>query len=428
MNLFKDKTQALYQRAFRTISVPDDLSTITDIDADNEVDPTSVGLEPGAVDSIWEHTERFYRAGVHPMVSLCVRRQGDIVLNRSLGYARNNVLATVHTPVCLFSASKAISAVLIHLLAEQGHINLLDPVSYYIPAFAAKGKGSISILQLLSHRGGIPNLPKGVGMEVLLDHQAALQVLCDSEPEDHLGRVQSYHAVTSGVIMDELVRTTTGMTLQQYLDKYIRKPMGMRYFRFGLTKRDRANAALDKVTGPKVGVIDNVLQGIIGVDPNDIGQFTSEARFYDAVFPSANLFATAEEISRYYQMLLNGGHWQGKQILDRLTVHKAIHSFGKAELDKALMAPMRYSAGFMLGSKGIGMFGRHSQYAYGHLGYANIISWADPEREISVSLMNNGKLILGPHLKAFLQLIGSIAAECPPVRDMQDDIPVYHKT
>jgi CubicO group peptidase (beta-lactamase class C family) len=301
-------------------------------------------------------------------------------------------------------------------------------VSYYIPEFAAKGKGGISILQLLSHRGGIPNLPEGVGMEVLLDHKAALEVLCASEPQDQLGRVQSYHAVTSGVIMDELVRVTTGLTIQQYLDRHIRKPMGMRYFRYGLPKRDRAVVALDKVTGPKIGAIDKNLQGIIGVDPNDIGMFTSEARFYDAVFPSANLFSTAEESCRFYQMLLNHGEWNGKQILDPLTVHKATHSFGKAEMDKSLMAPMRYSAGFMLGGSPIGIYGRHSQYAYGHLGYANIICWADPAREISVSLMNNGKILLGPHLKSFFKLIGAIAAQCPATREMKDETPHYQKT
>jgi len=307
---------------------------------------------------------------------------------------------------------------LIHLLAEQGKVQLLDPVSHYIPQFAAEGKANISILQLLSHRGGIPNLPEGESMEILLDHDAALEALCAAKPLDHLGRVQSYHAVTSGVIMDELIRATTGMTIQESLDKYIRKPMGMKYFYYGVPKKDRGIVAHDQVTGPKIGAVDKNLQGIIGVDPNDIGQFTQEERFYDAVFPSANLFCTAEESSRFYQMLLDGGIYQGEKILDPLTVLKATHSFGKAEFDKSLMAPMRFSAGFMLGGSPVGLYGKHSQHAYGHLGYANIICWADPEREISVSLMNNGKLIVGPHLKSFIKLIGSIAKQCPPCNEL----------
>lgn len=425
MSFFQKSINSLYNRTFRAMEMPASLASITDIDTKSEVDPTSVGLAPEAINNIWENTEAFYHTGVQPMLSLCIRRKGEIVMNRAIGYARDDVLATVDTPVCMFSAAKAVSAMLIHLLAEQGKIQLLDPISYYIPAFAAKGKGGISILQLLSHRAGIPSLPKGTGMEVLLNHKEALKVLCEAESLDHMGRVQSYHAVTSGVIMDELIRVTTGMTIQQYLKRYISDPMGMRYFSYGLPEEDRSVVALDKATGPKIGPIDNILKGIIGVDPNDIGMFTSESRFYDAVFPSANLFATAEEGCRFYQMLLDHGQWQGKQILSPLTVHKATHSFGKAEFDKSLMAPMRYSAGFMLGGSPIGIYGRNSQYAFGHLGYANIICWADPQRDIAVSLMNNGKLLLGPHLKAFIKLVGSIAAECPAVREMEGDTPSY---
>lgn len=49
-------------------------------------------------------------------------------------------IANVDTPVCLFSASKMITAMLIHLLDESGEINLLDPVSHYIPEYAIKWK------------------------------------------------------------------------------------------------------------------------------------------------------------------------------------------------------------------------------------------------------------------------------------------------
>jgi len=426
MKIIDQYKQKLYQQLFRTIDVPEDLSTITDIDTRREVKPASVELNPEAVDTIWEAAQNLYRTGTHPMLSLCLRRRGEIVMNRAIGYARNDILATVDTPVCLFSASKAVSAILIHLLAEQGKIDLLDPISYYIPEFAAKGKSSITVLQLLSHRGGIPNLPEGVDMHSLLDHNATIKILCDAEPSDR--RNQAYHAVTSGFIMDELIRVTTGLNIQQYLDRYIKKPMGMRYFRYGLTKRDQAKVAHDKVTGPDIGFINRALEGIIGVAPDEIVELTNSPLFYETVFASANLFATAEEASRFFQMLLNHGEWEGKKILDPLTVHKATHALGKAELDKTLMAPMRYSAGYMLGGAPYGIYGPNSHYAYGHLGYANIVCWADPQRDIAVSIMNNGKLIVGPHLKAFFKLIGAVAGQCSPVVDMSHDMPEYHQS
>ena len=162
----------------------------------------------------------------------------------------------------------------------------------------------------------------------------------------------------------------------------------------------------------------------MGADPTLVVEITNDPRFYRSVIPSANLFATAEETSRFFQMLLNQGRWGEQQILEPLTVYKATRSLGKTELDRSLMMPMRYSAGFMLGGTPYGMFGPNSQYAYGHLGFANVMCWADPERDISVSLMNTGKLALGPHLKALPGLIGTIAGQCFPLEDMEGDLPL----
>ncbi len=416
-----------FQQLFRTVDIPADLTPVTDIDSASEVSPEAADMTPESVEAIWEACQSLYRSGVYPLLTLCLRRRGKIVLNRSLGHYREGEVASVNTPICLFSASKAVSAVLIHLLAEQGKINLLNPVSYYIPAFAAKGKGSITIHQLLAHRGGVPNVPDDVELDLLYDHDAALQMICEEQPTDHQAGVQAYHAITSGFIFNELIKVTTGLNAQQYLDRYIRKPMGMRYFRYGLTKREQAGVAINTTTGLDSALINKALTNILGVHPDQAVEMTNDPRFYRAVIPSANLFATAEEVSRFFQMLLNHGEWQGKQILDPLIVHRAVRALGKTELDKTLMLPMRYSAGFMLGGSPLGIYGKDTQYAYGHLGYANIFCWADPQRDISVSLMNTGKLALGPHLKSLPVLLGTISAECEPIVDMEGDVPIYSR-
>jgi CubicO group peptidase (beta-lactamase class C family) len=416
-----------YQRLFRTVAVPDDLASVTDIDTAAEVDPRSADLDPAAVDDIWDACQNLYCTGVYPLLSLCLRRKGKIVLNRSLGHYREGKVASVTTPICLYSASKAVSAVLMHLLAEQGEVNLLNPVSHYIPAFAAKGKGSITVHQLLTHRGGIANVPDDIELELLYDHDAALQLICEAQPTDHQGRVQAYHAITTGFVFNELIKVTTGLDAQQYLDRYIRKPMGMRYFRYGLAKRDEARVAINTCTGLDSTLINRVLASFLGAHPDQAVAMTNEPRFYRAVIPSANLFGTAEEVSRFFQMLLDHGQWRGKQILDPLTVHQATRSLGPFALDKTLKFPMRYSAGFMLGGSPVGIYGMDTQYAYGHLGYANIVCWADPQREIAVSLMNTGKLAVGPHLKALPALLHAISAQCQPVVDMESDAPSHRR-
>ena len=413
---------------FNAVPIPHDLDPIIRVDSANEVDPQDVGLPQGAVDAIWADTLKLYRTGMHPMLSICLRRGGEILLNRSIGYRRGDAeqsdatVGDLNTPICLFSASKAISAMLVHLLEEQGQIHMMDPLSYYIPEFAANGKGYITIYQLLSHRAGVPGLGEEVDPTLLFNREAAVAAICASDPIDHLGRTSAYHAITGGFLLDELIRRTTGLTVQQYLDRHIRKPMGMRYFRYGLTKRDAARAAENRFTGLPLGrYVGETLKGALGLDYMEVMELTNSDEFMRAVLPAGNIYATAEEASRFFQMLLNYGEYNGRRIMQPLTVHRAIQEAGKAVMDASLKVPMRYSPGFMLGGNPAGIYGKESHYAFGHLGLSNVFCWADPQRDISVAILNSGKPVLGSHLLALPRLLYNIPRNCPPVRDMQEE-------
>jgi len=119
-------------RIENNIAVPKSLGDIVRI-ADNEVNPEWLGLTERDRDVIWSAVEALYRTGAYPALSICIRRHGEILLNRSVGHVQGNgpgdsdlpVVATPDTPFCLFSASKAITAMLIHLLEERSQINLL---------------------------------------------------------------------------------------------------------------------------------------------------------------------------------------------------------------------------------------------------------------------------------------------------------------
>ena len=111
-------------------------------------------------------------------------------------------------------------------------------------------------------------------------------------------------------------------------------------------------------------------------------------------------------------MLLNGGEYNGKRICSPETVERATKSVHGLKWDATLLVPMNYSNGFMLGAKPLGLFGSNTEHAFGHLGFTNILTWADPERGISVSLLNTGKSIIGGHLMPWLRLVNSISVEC----------------
>lgn len=438
--MFEKSREFISRRIMHGFAVPRTLDAITSVDSAREVAAGAAGLRAKDVDAIWQAIEALFRSGMHPMIGFCLRRHGEIVLNRSIGYVsgidtgEDTVVASTDTPVCLFSASKAVTAILAHKAAEDGFINLLDPVSYYIPEFAAHGKGDVTIWQLLAHRGGVPRIDADVPMETLFDHDAVMKLICAAKPIDREGRTTAYHALTGGFIIAELIRITTGKTIQQYLDETIRKPLGMKYFRFGLLPDQLELAPRHYSTGlPLDPVTGGVLKQVLGVDVASAIELSNRDGFKTAVVPSANLYATAEETSRFFQMLLDHGEYvdpktgKHRQVMQPLTVHRATRETGKALIDRSLFLPMRYSTGMMLGGDPVGIYGVKTHYAYGHIGFSNVLCWADPQRDIAVALMTSGKPVVGAHIPALLKLMYKISSVCTPCVDMIGDEPHYKR-
>lgn len=412
------------QAFFRSIKLDESIVDCTMIDEKSEVDPEQAGMSQGSVNAIWRSVEDLYRTGMHPGISFCLRRNGHIVLNRALGHARGAqasegiepVPMRTDTPVCLYSASKAVMAMTVHKLAEEGYVDLLDPVAHYIPDFAKNGKENISIHQMLSHRGGFPMVDEQANKEVLSDREQLLELIYNTQSKSPDGRVQAYHALTSGFIADELIRQTTGKTIAEYLKEKIADPMAMENFSFGLSEDKQSAVAKNYITGMKNGkLVENVLSRVFGASIEEAIEHSNSVEFMQALVPSANLYSTAEEIGRFYQMMLDQGRYQDQQIFAATSIKKATQEAGAATIDKSLFLPMRYSAGFMLGGKPIGMYGLNTHQAYGHLGFANIFCWADPQRDISVALLTTGKPIIGNHIVALPKLLYTISKECAVV-------------
>ncbi|NHB56729.1 beta-lactamase family protein [Acinetobacter sp. 194] len=410
-----------------TCYVPRDLNSITT--SKNEVDPALGGLSSAQIEKIWSSVETLYKTGNHPLISVCIRRHGHIMINRSIGYRQGNsaaglssdaVIANPDTPICLFSASKLVSAMLVHILNEQGKINLLDPVSRYIPEFAANGKRRATIFHLLSHRGGIPKIETEVTPELLFDREKILQLLYVAKPVARAGSQLSYHAVTAGYILGELIERVTGQDIRDFLHTQIEKPMDLPFFNYGLKPELRDQVALNYPTGihPSLGS-DVYLKRVLGGGLELAVNVTNDTRFMDTVCPAGNIYTSAEQANRFMEMLLNGGSYQDKQIIRPETVFRATLPTSNTTIDRSLLAPMRYALGPMLGTNPVGLFGPNSGQAFGHLGFSNILCWADPERDISVSILNTGKSVLGTHLPALGHLLYQISAQCPIIAKEQ---------
>jgi len=406
------------------IHLPDSLSEVTTIDRTHEVDPVGVGLTTEGVESIWRSVEDIYKTGTHPGISLSVRRQGKVILSRAIGHATGNgphssggeakVLMRPATPVCFFSASKAVTAFLMHLLNEDKLINLHDPVSFYAPEFGAHGKKNITIHQVLSHRSGVPGLPAGVPIETLWNNDEVWKLLCDSKLSMHRGDKLAYHALTGGYILERVLQIVTGKTIQQFLDERVRKPMGMKYFQYGIDDEHAQVVAETCATGfTPVFPVSSLIKRALGGSVDTIEEVSNDFRFKRAVIPAGNIMGTAEEMGNFFQMLLNDGVWEGKRVCQPITVKRLTQEHGAIQFDRTLMMPMRYSAGLMLGGSPFGIWGRKSAASFGHIGLINKLCWADPERDISVSLQATGVPFLANNIPSFVRFMNKLDRHCP---------------
>ncbi|MBU2489348.1 MAG: beta-lactamase family protein [Proteobacteria bacterium] len=422
-------------RLNRSISIPADVSGLVSV-SPREGDPAGGGLTEKEVERIWGRVEDLYRTGLHPAAGLCLIRGGRVVLDRTIGHARGNgpedgpdgkkVLASPETLFCWFSASKAVTAMVVHLLVEDGKIHLLDPVSHYLPEFAVHGKGNVTVQQMLCHRGGIPMIPTGTDPEILYDWDRAVAFLSALKPAHGPGRQVAYHAVTGGYILGEIVRRVTGKELNQVLKERITGPLGLPTFAYGVAKKNMARLAQNHFTGlPVPFPASTIVQRALCLPWERVVDISNQPPFYQSVIPSANLCSTNWEMARFYQMLLNGGELDGVRIFSPLTIRRALMEPGKRYVDRVLLLPIPYSLGLIRGGFPISLFGVNASQAFGHSGFINCISWADPSRDIAVALQNTGKPLLGSHIPALVNLVGSITHNCPRIRSCRQVRRIY---
>jgi CubicO group peptidase (beta-lactamase class C family) len=154
---------------------------------------------------------------------------------------------------------------------------------------------------------------------------------------------------------------------------------------------------------------------VLSTDLDSLINLSNDPRFLTAVIPSANIISTAYEIALFYQCMLDQGMYEGEQVFDARTIRQAIEPQTGWELDYTLMAPVPYSLGFMLGSRSLGIFGFDNPLAFGHVGLSNVFTWADPERDLVVSLLTTGKPIVGGHIVPLLTLLRDLGRVFPKV-------------
>ena len=403
------------------IRVPSDLDAVTTIG------PEDAGsLDPAAIERIWEAARHWYRAGMQPAIQLCLRHNGTVVLNRAIGHAWGNgpddpadadrVPVSTSTPFCVYSAAKAISTTVVHMLVERGAFSLDDRVCDYLPSYTGHGKERTTIRHVMTHSAGVP-FATGPRADVrrVNDSDYTRARLSEFKPIHRPGLVHIYHGVTWGPLVREIVSAATGRNIREILATEILDPLGFRWTNYGVAEADVPLVAPSYVTGkPLPAPIAAALRTALGGTMTQIIPFSNTPVFLTSVVPSSSTVSTADELSRFAEILRRGGELDGVRVMRPDTLAAAVRPCRRLRPDVATgLAPIRWGTGFMLGSKRFGPFGADAAAAFGHTGLTNVAIWADPARGLAAGLISSGKPGRHPEAGRFTALLNQITTQIP---------------
>jgi CubicO group peptidase (beta-lactamase class C family) len=412
------------QREDGRIRVPTDLDAVTDVGAEDHSD-----IDPAAVERIWQAARHWYAAGMHPAIQLCLRHNGKVVLNRAIGHGWGNapddppdaekVPVTTATPFCAFSAAKAMATTVVHMLVERGHFSLDDRVCEYLPTYTSHGKDRTTIRHVMTHSAGVPFAtgPRP-NLDRMDDTEYARRKLGELRPIHRPGLVHIYHGVTWGPLVREIVSAATGKSIRDILATEILDPLGFRWTNFGVAEHDAPLVAPSHVTGkPLPAPIAKAFKMAVGGTMAEIIPFSNTPLFLTGIVPSSNLVSTADEMSRFAEILRRGGELDGVRVMRPETLQAATKECRRLRPDIADgFAPRRWGTGYMLGNKRFGPYGRNAPAAFGNTGLTNIAVWADPERGLAAGLISSGKPSGHREAKRYPALLDRITAEIPRQR------------
>lgn len=307
--------------------------------------------------------------GVAPGAAVAVGRRGRLVHLR--GYGRidtDSASAPVHPDSTLFdlaSLTKVVATTTAAMILEdEGRLDLDRPINEHLPEMDDSTKAGITPRLLLVHRGGFeafaPLYTENRGRAEYLE--AINQRPLTSRPGD-----VTRYSDWDFILLQLLLERITGMPLDRLAAERVFTPLGMAETRFAPGPEARHRVAPTEVQEWRGGKVHGEVH-----DEN--------AWALGGVAGHAGLFSTARDLAVFAQMLLNGGEYDGRQILRPATVARWTARQGPSS-SRAL--------GWDTPSPGSSAGRYFSPRSFGHTGFTGTSMWMDPERELFVILLTN---------------------------------------
>lgn len=392
--------------------------------------PEDYGMKSYVLQSIDAVARKGLEAGAYPGCRVLVWKDGLPVYDKGFGTHSDKDTTTVRSSDLfdLASLTKTTATLLaVMKLYDEGKIKLDDKVSAYLPFLRNGNKRNITIRELLFHESGLPpyirfyldiidpNSVHGPYSQSWVDEWHRTQVsehsyycsdfkfrkgmvsdkntpvytlhmadgmwLNKSFKNSILQRIAKceldgkryVYSDLGFVLLQQVVEKVTELPMDLYLAREFYAPMGLQRTMFlPLTKFTKAEIM------PTASNDFLRRQDICGYVHDET------AACMGGVSGNAGLFSTAEEVAKVYQMLLNGGEFNGKRFLSEatcrlFTTEKSAISRRGLGFDKPDVSIVKRSLCAPSAPEAV----------YGHTGFTGTCAWVDPENKTVYVFLSN---------------------------------------
>ena len=191
------------------------------------------GFDAGRLEQAFQLLDRHIGDGYQDIPSAvgCVVRKGFIIgpkaygLTSREGEVRKAAWDTIYDLASLTKVVATTPSVL--LLAQQGYIRLDDKVSFFIPEFSTKGKGDITIRQLLTHTSSLPAHIRF--WEMGLKGDEVFKAICDIDLVENVEPgTKVIYSDLGFITLGEIVKRVTGLSIDKYSAREVFEHLGMK--------------------------------------------------------------------------------------------------------------------------------------------------------------------------------------------------------
>lgn len=253
--------------------------------------------------------KNFHAAGF----AVAVVEKDKVIYAKGFGYKdyENKVPVTPNTLFAIGSCTKAFTSSLLGMLREDKKMDFNKPVQEYLPGFKFYNNtmnDNIIVKDLMCHRTGLPRHDLSWYYFTTKSRDSLVQRIQYMEPTFGVREKWQYNNfmfLTQGVIAEKL----TGQSWEQNVREKILQPLGM----------IRTNFSVDSLAADKDAAIGYGLRKDTIINKLDYYHI-------DAMGPAGSINSSVTEMANWVITWVNGGKFNGKQLLPAAYVPEAISS------------------------------------------------------------------------------------------------------